>query len=312
MLSRQKFLSVLDDLALPHRSTVRDLRARYGMTRSIYYGWNIIEAVDAKPISPQQVGAFNFTEYDGPDLLPPISFSALISSDAEARRNHQKTLESLSAVLGEIPADKSASNTIGHIWHFETAALEIVTWPPELNRHHVNPATSKHPELAHFCQLRLTNGYRPPLTPQEQAWVREVTPFAHQTPDTRPDVVPFDLPWNGANRAVYRWLPPAWHGRHVGVATSRDRQALVGIDRIHAFVVPRADLRAVRLDHILPARGSGGSSLAVDYVNRFATAQPTGKLRIFRASKVDGLDRLADEVAAWAGVDLTTTEYSDE
>jgi hypothetical protein len=306
------FLAFLDRLALPHRASISALTARYGLRRSSYYGWDVVEAGDVKPIVHGQVGALYFNSNNDPDLLPPISFSGFIAVDPDARDNHRKTLDAFSALFGEAPQDKSASNTLGHIWRFGEAALEIVSWPPELNRRHVNPAVARHPELANFCHIRLTTGDLPPLTPEEAAWLADITPFANQGPDAAPQPRRSDPLWNGAGRGLYRRLPPARRGRGEAIGKSRDGQALIGVDETEAFVLARADISAIQALHILPARGPGGLALFVDYADRFSSDRRGRNLRAFVASHADRLDRLADEIAAWAGVAMMRTERSDE
>jgi hypothetical protein len=311
MHSQSAFLSFLDDLALPHRASIRDLRARYGVRPSRYYGWDIVEIADAKAISPGQVGGFYFNANGDPDLLPPISFSGLIARDAEVYANHRKVLEAFSAMLGEAE-DRSVSNTIAHIWRFEAAAMAITSWPSELNRRLTNPAIARNPELADFCHLRLTNGYRPPLTRQEESWLREASPFANLGQGVRLEIEPFDPPWNGTNRGLYRWLPSAPGGRESALAGSNDGEGLVGIGQAEALVLPRADIRAICLSHILPARAPGGSALAIEYADRFSTDRRSRTLRICTGSKIHDLDALAAEIAAWGGVDVKTSEYQDD
>jgi hypothetical protein len=311
MHSQSAFLAFLDDLALPHRADIRDLRARYGVRPSRYYGWDIVEIADAKAISQGQVGGFYFNVNGDPDLLPPISLTTFIARDAEVYANHRKVLETFSALLGA-PEGRSVSNTIAHIWRFEAAAMAITSWPAELNRKFTNPAIARNPELADFCHLRLTNGYRPPLTRQEEGWLREAAPFANSGQGVRVETEPFDPLWNGANRGVYRWLPSALCGRQSALTRSVDGKGLVSTGQTEALVLSRADIRALHLSHILPARAPGGSALAIEYADRFSNGRRSRTLRICTGSKIHDLDALAAEIAAWGGVDVKTSEYQDD
>ena len=311
MHSQSAFLAFLDDLGLPHRPSIRDLRARYGVRPSKYYGWDIIEIADAKAISQGQVGGFYFNANEDPDLLPPIALTTFIARDAEVGANHRKVLETFSAILGA-PEDRSVSNTTAHIWRFGAAAMAITSWPSELNRRFTNPAVARHPELADFCHLRLTNGYRPPLTAEEEGWLREASPFANLGERVGLTIGPFDPLWNGANRGLYRWLPSAPGGRESALARSSDGKGLIGIGETEALVLQRADIRAVCLSHILPARGAGGSALSIEYADRFSTDRRNRKVQICLGSKIHDLDALAVEIAAWGGVDVKTSEYQDD
>jgi hypothetical protein len=304
MPSLSSFLAVLDGLMLPHRASIRALRACYGARRSKYYGWDVIEVADAKPIVFGQVGAFYFTCNNDPNLLPPVSFSTFIAIDAEAHRNHAQTREALSALFGRAPEDRSASNTLGDIWRFESGALEILSWPPELNPRSFNPAVARHPELATFCHLRLTNGYLPPLTPTEADWLKEIAPFANQGPYVPGRIGRTDPWWNGVDRGVWRHLPEEMRGGVGVLGKSRDGQALVRVTEKEALVIPRADVRAVVHDRIPGDRGDGVSVLAIAYADRFSTIPRNLEETLFSAPKADGLDTLAKEIAAWAGVDV--------
>jgi hypothetical protein len=311
MHSQSAFLAFLDDLGLSHRASIGDLRARYGVRPSKYYGWDIIEIADAKAISQGQVGGFYFNVNEDPDRLPPISLTTFIVRDAEVRTNHRKVLETFSPLLGA-PEDRSVSNTIAHIWRFEKAAMAITSWPSDLNRRFTNPAVARNPELADFCHLRLTNGYRPPLTRQEEGWLLEATPFANLGQGVRIEIEPFDPLWNGANRGVYRWLPAALGGRESALASSHDGEGLVGIGQTEALVLQRADIRTVCLSHILPARAPGGSALAIEYADSFSTDRRSRRVQVCTGSKIHDLDALAVEIAAWGGVDVKTSEYQDD
>jgi hypothetical protein len=312
MHSQSMFLAFLDELALPHRASLRDLRARYGVRPSKYYGWDIVEIADAKAISLGQVGGFYFNADEDPDLLPPIAFSGFIARDADVRANHRKVVEALSAIFGEAPQDRSVSNTIAHIWRFEAAAMAITSWPSELNRNFTNPAIARNTELADFCHLRLTNGYRPPLTREEEGWLREAAPFANLGLGVRPAIEPFDPLWNGANRGLYRWLPSALCGRQSALTRSSDGKGLVGIGQTEALVLSRDDISAVCLSHILPARGSGGSALAIEYADRFSSGRQSRTLKICAGSEIHDLDALAAEIAEWGGVEVRVSEYDDD
>jgi hypothetical protein len=190
--------------------------------------------------------------------------------------------------------------------------MAITSWPSELNRHFTNPAIARNPELADFCHLRLTNGYRPPLTREEEGWLREAAPFANLGPGVRPEIEPFDPLWNGANRGLYRWLPPALGARESALARSSDGKGLVGIGQAEALVLSRADIRAVCLSHIHPARGSGGSAIAIEYADCFSADLRNRTLKICDASEIHRLDALAAEIAEWAGVEVRTSEYQDD
>jgi hypothetical protein len=45
-------VTLFDELAIPHRSPIRELRTRFGVTQSKYYSWDIVEARDAGRLSP--------------------------------------------------------------------------------------------------------------------------------------------------------------------------------------------------------------------------------------------------------------------
>src|SRR5580692_3384641 len=170
-MNRTDFLAHLTALGIPHDRTIRELKARYGVEKATYYGWPVVRISDAHPMVPGQVEPSDFQPRLQPDLLPPPTFSALVSVDKDARKNHALTLDHLTARLG-MPTETSTSNTLGHRWTFDTAFVSLLAWPPERQvGMPPNPTHERHPEMTAFGHLTFGAGHVVPLSPQEKEWM---------------------------------------------------------------------------------------------------------------------------------------------
>jgi len=306
----EEFIKILQGISFPHQESIFSLKNHYGITKSFYYCWDIIELKDSGKLLPQQVNSFWFNPDKQSDLLPPNSVSAFVSFGTDARQNHQKTLDYLENIFGKAKAT-SASNTLAHAWQFETAALEIITWPPELNQELNNPSRDRHPEMKSYCQLRLSTGYWVPLNALEKEKLKGITPFLPDAKDINPVIGIFDPLWRTSDRGLYRLLPTEMHSEKNILGRSADSTCLVGVEKDRGFILPKKDITGVQLDHILPGRFRGSSDLHIKYTDLHSSDRRELTKVIFSGATIPCLDPLAIEVAKWAGQDLVTTEYQD-
>ena len=311
MLSPAEFMEHLNHSHIPYQQSLAALAARNGVRKSGYYDWNIVEMIAAKPLLQQQVGLVwcNHNEAE-PDLLPPHLLTAFVGGTTNARANHLNAVDALSQTLGNPTADRFASNTLCHTWTFGPLTLKVTTWPPELNDFRDNPSIQHHPELATYAHLGLLNSICPPTTAAEAEWLRDVVPFQHQS-GVRPQAC-FGDEWFMPGRSLRRDLPPRLFARKYSIGRSAGNTAIVVVRDASCLIVARDIITAVRLENMLPAKGRGGASIILDYVDQFSSSQRHRQMTLFfDEGKVHRLDALANEIAAWVGLELVCEETYD-
>jgi hypothetical protein len=320
-VTRTQFLAWLDDLGIPHSVALRDLEARYGLSQSTYYDWLVLHISDAHPLVLGQVEPPDVLPNKQPELLPPPYFSALVSTDPDARTNHAQALAALTRQLG-VPRDVSTSNTLGQQWTFDTAFLSLVAWPPELppNASLENAAHARHPEMKAFAHLTFAAGHLVPLSDQEKQWMATALPLAPAGSDATglcPDLSSDG--WSGGLgvlasplRGSFRRLPPELATRHRFVGASADSAALVCMNGESAFLVPREHIVGIDLARIAPARGPGGSTLAVRFRDPFSSPAVERSQNIFAGASPASLDETARAVARWAERQVRTSDDGDD
>jgi hypothetical protein len=295
-MERASLLSWLDELGVPHEVSIRELIARYGVARSRYYDWDVIEVAAALPLVPHQVGPLDFMTGIGagpPDLLSPPTFQACARVDADARENHAAALEVLSARFGA-PRDAGARNTIAHVWDFDTGSIGIRVFPPELQPRvpFRNPSHERHPELATMCSLEVRPGHVVATSEEELMWMREAVPLLPES------VRAIALPGADILRGSVRRVPGDLRREDVFVGLSLDGAAIVGMEGALGFIVARRDLRSLRLTRLAPARGPGGARLELAYADAHASRRALRRRTIAETDARDGLDDIARAIEA--------------
>jgi hypothetical protein len=310
MISHELFLQFLSDLNIPHMDSIYDLKSRFGVSKSRFYEFqDVVLMKDSMSIVPQQVLPFEFSTLGYPDLLPPAEFWTLLAGSPDARDNHRRAVEDIRRFFGNPTKNNSTSNTIGDIWLFGPSSLRIVPWPPELNERSVNPSHEKHPELRTFCRLTVANGYRPTLSDREAKWIRLIIPIV----SNQIQALPFgDSIFQGSHKGIYRWLPVDMQSRIPIVARTPDLEAFIGIHADTAIVIARENIASFHLDRVLPARGSGGACLYLEYIDAFSSIIKQRRIQIISGAEPRSLDEVAESIAKSFGVDLSIGENLDD
>ncbi len=311
LMNRVAFLDHLSALGIPHDLTVRELEARYGVRKSTYYDWPVIGLSGARPLVPGQVEPPDLQPRMQPDLLPPPHFDAHVATDADARKNHARTLEYLTALLGA-PTHTATSNTLGHRWTLDTAFVSLVSWPPDLQGDMPvsNPAHDRHPEMNAFAHLTFGAGHLVPLSAREREWMTSALSLliGGASPPWQWNLDPLYSPLRGCLRRAPPELPP----RRGVVGFSADSAALVGIDGEYGFVLPKELVVGVDLVRMTPARGRGGSRLCLRYKDPHTSKGEERSKDILTGASPASLDGAAWVVARWAEVEVAVSEYPDD
>lgn len=201
----------------------------------------------------------------------------------------------------------------------------------------------REPRLRQACSISIESGYRPPLLPQESGWVDSFVPgvalhdgrvpriATRQTPRPTPRRPGWLDRLFGASARPGPTLPqPAWtnpiqalvgNSRANELGLEYTREPPPSIDRVFGAlgaspggealiwcydqlrIVPRAHVRALRLDRCEPERGGAGEALLVLCCDRPGEAGHV-ELPLARRYGLDSLDELAPPVAAWLEMPL--------
>jgi hypothetical protein len=108
-------------------------------------------------------------------------------------------------------------------------------------------------------------------------------------------------------RGSARWLPI-------------ENVAAIGIDDAYvlgtkgrlAFVVPRADVRSVTLTRYAPARGPGGSQLAITFEDAWSSRRERRTRTLLESDRMADLDATATALAERLAVALAIEDALDE
>jgi hypothetical protein len=175
----------------------------------------------------------------------------------------------------------------------------------------INPAHQRDPRLAGGCHVAIRTGYRPSPTPIEQSWLDSFAPISRiRTPCA---VSLSDIANTSAEQSELEFV------REPGVALERifcqvgrsaDGAALI-FCHAQLYLVPVADVVGFRAERRRPAKGSGGSSLKVEWRTHHA-GLATKRLTISSAEGPDDLNELTRTVATAIGKPFELGEYLDD
>lgn len=301
-------LEYLTAIGLPWQSSRASLADQYGIRPHAAYTWDVIEIETPRPIVngllwPLSVQVFSqFSPH-----MPATEFSGVTYLDKDARKNMQLTVGQLIPVLGKGERTGS-SNTIGHKWAFGPASIELIVWPPDMQRGPIiNPAHAREPRLKTGCHVYIKTGFRPRATAQEKALLDSFIPVAQvfkAQPTPRPTR---DLPVPQHELEFIR-LPEENCGPQCGwLGYSADRSALIFFGH-ELYLIPMEDVLQFQVARILPAKGGGGSWLEVTCRCNY-TSQKTKTVTLCSGDRADELNDLAATVANAMGKPLVLMPY---
>lgn len=287
----------MDRLGLPWRETRATLAERYGVRAHAAYNWDVVE-VPGRPVSallwPMSVQMLP----QFPTAYPAGRFSGAASFSDDADMNIKRAAEELRVLLGPA-AIQTQYNTRRCEWQAGAAALRLTCWPAALqtNRLH-NTAHKREPRLITACHVEVTTGFRPPASPQEDAWLRSFTPIYAIRGDRRmrrEDVT--GLAPAEAQVAFVREPAPYLARTYGWVGASSDRRALI-FCHTQLYIVPVRAIAGFRVERLLPAKGGGGSWLDV-LCKTAEPAWPKATLKITSADEPDALNDFGARLASY-------------
>ncbi len=313
----------LDAAGLPWQTSRADLAAQFGVTRC---GWSTYDTVliDTNPDAlPHLLQPFSFWDVPlfAPEL-PPLRLSAHLWESDKAERNLAIALKELTLHLGPAMPDNT-SNTFGWRWSDGPASISIICWPSKLQREYFpNSSHEREPRLKTACSINIETGFRLICTPTELAWLENampaitlpVSPLASWLPrapqpprglfsrllgkpvQQRPRTIVEALATLGVTEselAYVRQPPPFIERLHGGVFLSPD-QTMLAICVGQLKILPMANVQAVHLEVVAPARGSGVK--IIELVCQRAD-RPESRCTITTSGHGDTLERTAEALA---------------
>lgn len=258
---------MLDAVGLPWRNTTEEIIARYGLTCHPAYErkQSPIEpcplALDGLiyPLSPE------FDAFRNRDQVP-LSFSASLWIRHNPIANIEHAAQQLSKLLGPGHIRKRW-NTYDVTWRSGPSSISATVWPFWLqDMPDTNLAHARDDRLQSACYIRVSPGYRRPMSDEEREQLRSFTPFAKISDTVRPCTL--EELWA---RAPYETvqdclrLPPTDQDNFIGqIGFSADGRAMI-IGGYQLHIVPVAQITGLILFKLLPAKGAGGAGLSLRY-----------------------------------------------
>jgi len=309
--AEQPLYDLLDAHGIPFRSPMADLLATHSSYESRWArGVTVCEIADAKPVIDGLVGPVKFTWNERSSISRaawPQVFRSYVRRSADARANFSWAEERLVRLFGD-GEDTSLVTTKARRWQFGEATVTASAFPADLKDPKMTGSNNRHKKIkgsATECAIRITPMWAPLPTPEEHVAIETYVPVW-------PLPVRHMPAWGtAATTLTSRWYPAAANELAVGVGFDPATRFLVKVmshrpERVS--IAPVAQIATVQCDHILPAKGSGGSRLYVEI-----TQPDVGPERLDVASgdKPGDLNDLAAELGQRLGVPVNTNEYQD-
>ena len=308
--TREEFLKFLHGLNLPVYSTVKELIESNGEKPSDYYSWQrIVEFPEFRPPIPGFVDTIHTGLFKVSDLLPPLIYSAFVQVDLNACENHSKVLGHLCKIFG--PArELSTSNVKYHEWRFGSAAVRIMTWPPDLNieLNRTNTAHQKHPEMLAYTHLDFSIGTNLSPSSDERILFQKFKKLGKMR-EFNNDYIDNLVTWSGASTSIMRdytsTLPSV-------LGFSDNQRFLVGTNKLVGILIPNDAILEIELIKLLPARGPGGAKFSVKYIDQKSSTQLQRSIELLSESKLKSVKAIAESIAIWANKPLQFHEYLND
>jgi hypothetical protein len=235
--------------------------------------------------------------------LPVEYFLATVFDGKDNRATYNKVKTGLTEVLGE-PKDTSASNTLSHSWGNAELQLLITTWPPELNKEFSNNAvTAVDPNYSYethisIIQKTATKKISDDMLKEllKDSKTISLGDVKSSFVDSFPQHLYRLIFWQ--NPSVQSMPEKFFFGEKLGYIGPR-----------FSLVLDKAQIRALNLVRILPARSSGYSYVEVVLQGEY---NKDHKFKILSALKPKDCDIFAKELAAYWSLPLSEQEYLDD
>jgi hypothetical protein len=300
--------TLLTKVQVPWLSSRRALAKRYGVRLHPAYEWDIIEIDNTQSLLAGLLWSLSFlVASQFSPKLPVIEFSSVASVGDGVSENLRSVVDQLVAKLGD-PMIDDRSNTVARRWTFGAASVSAIVWPPDLqDRPNRSPSHDRDPRLNAGCHVDFKTGFRLAPTATEMVELETFVPI-HRIPDRwLAKEFNFDLPAEPYELEFVR-EPVADATRLFGyVGHSADRAALI-FCHAQLYIVPMQSVIRFRVARVLPAKGSGGSTLYVECRSEFCGVT-SKQLRIGAASGVEDCNDPAQALSAATSKPFKLDDY---
>lgn len=297
-------LALLDSASIPCTASRTELMDRHGVRRDPWYDDDIVLLDTSRPLVPGLMRPIGFRAVPRfAPWLPPVYLSGYVRDGEDVIRNLDMAAAAVSARLG--PGRPSGvSNTRGWLWQDGRTSLELTCWPPALQHPGLqNRAHEREPRLAGACHLTIRTGFRPPVTPEEQAGLDAFAEIGRLAEGE------LRIAGDGAPEYALEFTRAPDAGRFAGRVGLSRGSLIFGWDELYVVEVER--ILRFELLHLLPARGGGGATLYVHCATAIP-AWPEKRLVVTTALGIDQAEALALRLAEAAGKPLERSTALDD
>lgn len=226
---------------------------------------------------------------------PATEFSGVSYVTDNAAESLRRNVDQLRPFLGKGTA-LITSNSLGHRWVHGAASVELPRGRPKCNEgQRSTPSYEKEPRLRAGCWIGIVTGFRPLVSDTEIAQLMAFEPVARIREEWLGAAPPFPRSGLQYELEFTRATDPAFDHCSGWIGCSPDRTAFIFYNR-DLYLIPMEAVIQLEVERVLPAKGSGGSSLRVQCRCHDA-GQQTKTLTICSANGADDLDELAATVS---------------
>lgn len=295
-------IALLHGTGLDWRTTLKELAVRHGITER--YGRSV---VPLPPVMTLSNDPLTFYAPYTPEIENhPVSYAtATYLAHDDAVKNHTEIVSQMRLRLGSgVPG--TGANTLHEEWRFGRIVVSATTWPPEKQvPGGRNVLHELEPRLRFATTLNVQSSLSYIFPRADLAVVFDSSETRFLDTCNRPDVVASPV-----GSLPVRVNPPLFQERIPGAewrVWRHDGKGWFGVSTADTTALfERRTQSTLHLTKLSRARSSGGSSLRVETIGDWGSAS------IFQSERTDGLDALAEELATFWELPLSTIHDRDE
>lgn len=294
-MNQSRLWSYLDEIGFPWEMDRASLMERYGVKQHAAYQWDVIE-IDTAP--PAVIGLlWPISTQAFPQFCPgapATEFSGVTYFGEDARQNLSETMGQMSRHFGDGQCT-GTSNTLGYKWELGPASVELLVWPPDMQRWTTNnPSHAREPRLKTGCSVFIKTGFQIHASEREKKLIESFKPIA-QLPQRPPRGLNSESTVPQSELEYVRSFEHAFNLCRGWIGASGDRSVLIFFNE-WLYFVPVSGIVEFRVLRTLPAKGPGGARFCVE-CRSDSRGQLTKRLTLAEAAGADDLSDLASGVA---------------